>query len=99
MSNNYLFFQSTKSNKKHGCDLSRTSFVLLFGFVDYNEDKKKPKEPEKKEDITKSQEEKKKHIKNLINRIPTEKTALFNYYLDWAAVDNVSLLDLITSSC
>lgn len=36
----------------------------------------------------KSQEEKKKHIKSLIEKIPTEKDALFAYQLDWSAIDN-----------
>lgn len=44
-----------------------------------------------KEDSTKSQEEKRKHIKLLIDKIPTDKTALFGYQLDWAVIDNVSL--------
>lgn len=56
--------------------------------TDYGEEKKKKEE--KKEEVTKSQEEKRKHIKTLIDKIPTEKTALFAFQLDWAAVDNVS---------
>lgn len=47
-----------------------------------------PNKEEKKEEQAKSQEEKRKHIKSLIDRIPTDKTALFSYMLDWAAVDN-----------
>lgn len=43
---------------------------------------------DKKEEHAKSQEEKRKHIKSLIDRIPTDKAALFSYILDWAAVDN-----------
>lgn len=65
--------------------------VRFANFVDYGEDKKKPKE-EKKEDVAKSQEEKRKHIKSLIDKIPTDKSALFSFPLDWAAVDNVSFL-------
>ncbi|XP_017770263.1 PREDICTED: RNA-binding protein 25 isoform X2 [Nicrophorus vespilloides] len=61
--------------------------------LDYNEDKKgnkKDKENgEKKSDESlKSQEEKRKHIKSLIEKIPTEKDALFAYQLDWSAIDN-----------
>lgn len=58
--------------------------------LDYNEDKKgKSKENgEKKEESSKSQEEKRKHIKLLIEKIPTEKEALFAYQLDWSAIDN-----------
>lgn len=39
-------------------------------------------------DESKSQEEKRKHIKSLIEKIPTEKNALFAYQLDWGAIDN-----------
>ncbi len=37
---------------------------------------------------SKEAEDKKKHIKNLIDKIPTEKTALFEYNIDWDMVDN-----------
>lgn len=36
----------------------------------------------------KSQEEKRQHIKSLIEKIPTEKNDLFAYQLDWSAIDN-----------
>lgn len=36
-------------------------------------------------------EEKRKHIKSLIEKIPTGKPELFNYPLDWSIVDTVSL--------
>lgn len=39
-------------------------------------------------------EEKRKHIKSLIEKIPTAKPELFNYPLDWSVVDSVSI-----SSC
>lgn len=35
-------------------------------------------------------EEKRKSIKSLIEKIPTEKKELFAYQLDWSVVDNVS---------
>lgn len=35
-------------------------------------------------------EEKRKHIKDLIEHIPTEKLQLFAYNLDWTIVDKVS---------
>lgn len=60
-------------------------------FADYNEEKKPKKDKEvndKKSDESKSQEEKRKHIKSLIEKIPTDKNALFAYQLDWAAIDN-----------
>lgn len=65
--------------------------------LDYNEDKKAStkKEPPKEngekkasEESLKSQEEKRKHIKSLIEKIPTEKNDLFAYQLDWAVIDN-----------
>lgn len=35
-------------------------------------------------------EEKRKHIKSLIEKIPTGKPELFSYPLDWSMVDSVS---------
>lgn len=43
----------------------------------------------KAEESAKSQEEKRKNIKSLIDKIPTEKNALFAFQLDWSAIDNV----------
>lgn len=37
-----------------------------------------------------SQEEKKRLIKSLIDKIPTNKTELFNYNIDWDLLENVS---------
>lgn len=62
--------------------------------VDYGDEKKKKTEDATKsgkEESTKSQEEKRKHIKSLIDKIPTDKNALFGYQLDWAVIDNVSV--------
>lgn len=70
-------------------------------FSDYGEEKekdkdkdrehrKKDKKDDKKEEVSKSQEEKRKHIKSLIDKIPTDKNALFAFNIDWGAVDNVS---------
>ncbi|PBC34697.1 RNA-binding protein [Apis cerana cerana] len=60
--------------------------------LDYGEEKKKKSNEEApkagKEESTKSQEEKRKHIKSLIDKIPTDKNALFGYQLDWAVIDN-----------
>lgn len=36
-------------------------------------------------------EEKRKHIKSLIEKIPTAKPELFNYPLDWSVVDSVRI--------
>lgn len=38
-------------------------------------------------DQVKSQEEKRRHIKSIIDKIPTEKADLFNYPLDWNEID------------
>lgn len=60
--------------------------------LDYSEEKNKAKKDkeigEKKIEEAKSQEEKRKNIKTLIEKIPTEKDALFAYKLDWAQIDN-----------
>lgn len=37
-------------------------------------------------------EEKRKHIKSLIEKIPTAKPELFSYPLDWSVVDTVRFL-------
>ncbi|CAG9767816.1 unnamed protein product [Ceutorhynchus assimilis] len=57
--------------------------------LDYNEDKNVKKD---KLDESKSQEEKRKHIKTLISKIPTEKVDLFEYKLDWSQLDS-SIMD------
>jgi len=38
-----------------------------------------------------SQEEKRRQIKNLIDKIPTSKNELFNYNIEWDLLDNVSV--------
>lgn len=38
--------------------------------------------------MVKSQEEKRRHIKSLIEKIPTEKNSLFAYQLDWSVIDS-----------
>lgn len=43
-----------------------------------------------KKEENKNPEEKKKHIKALIDKIPTDKDALFEYEIDWEMVDTVS---------
>ena len=40
-----------------------------------------------------TQEEKKMQIKNLIDKIPTSKSELFSYVLDWDLLDNVSFIN------
>lgn len=42
-------------------------------------------------------EEKRKHIKSLIEKIPTAKPELFNYPLDWSVVDSVSIDEVSTN--
>ena len=53
----------------------------MVPLLDYDEDKKEEK---------KSQDEKRKHIKSIIDRIPTAKEDIFKYPIDWDVVDNVS---------
>ena len=54
------------------------SHVSLFSDIaDHDEDSKK-------------KEEKKRAVKSLIEKIPTGKEELFNYTVDWDAVDSVS---------
>lgn len=45
-------------------------------------------ENNKKEETVRSQEEKRRHIKSIIDKIPTGKSDLFNYKLDWNEIDN-----------
>ncbi len=49
----------------------------------------KPEENSKKDDAARSQEEKRRHIKSIIDKIPTGKNDLFSYKLDWNEIDNV----------
>lgn len=45
--------------------------------------------PNKKDDVAKqTQDEKRRHIKSIIDKIPTAKIDLFNYKLDWDEIDN-----------
>lgn len=72
----------------------KTRIFIVYIFTDYGDEKKKKTEEATKagkEESTKSQEEKRKHIKSLIDKIPTDKNALFGYQLDWALIDNVSV--------
>ncbi|XP_013145398.1 PREDICTED: RNA-binding protein 25-like [Papilio polytes] len=50
---------------------------------------KKGEGTEEKEKENKCAEEKRKHIKSLIDKIPTQKEQLFQYKLDTAQIDNV----------
>jgi len=61
--------------------------TLILFFSDYGDSKIKKEE--------KVLEDKKKHVKSLIDRIPTEKDALFAYEIDWSMVDNVSYLSYV----
>lgn len=44
-------------------------------------------------------EEKRKHIKSLIEKIPTAKPELFSYPLDWSMVDSVSPVSPLSEPC
>lgn len=60
------------------------AFTNFFWFLkDYGDElAKKEKEP-------KNTEEKKKNIKSLIEKIPTDKASLFAHPIEWSLVDNV----------
>lgn len=45
-------------------------------------------EQQRKHDEARSQEEKRRQIKTIIDRIPVAKGDLFNFKLDWAEIDN-----------
>lgn len=73
----------------------KITILIIYILADYGDEKKKKTEEATKagkEESTKSQEEKRKHIKSLIDKIPTDKNALFGYQLDWALIDNVSVI-------
>ena len=44
-----------------------------------------------------SSEDKRKHIKSLIDKIPTDKADLFAYAVDWDMVDQVIEISVIDS--
>lgn len=60
--------------------------------IDYSEEEMKAVSSVAKETkvVSNVAEEKRKSIKSLIEKIPTEKKELFAYQLDWSVVDNVS---------
>lgn len=68
-----------------------SDFIKTLGIIhshvshlDYgDESSKKEKEP-------KNSEEKRKNIKSLIEKIPTDKASLFAHPVEWSLVDNVS---------
>lgn len=56
---------------------------VFFAYLDYGDEvTKKEKEP-------KNSEEKRKNIKSLIEKIPTDKASLFAHPVEWSLVDNV----------
>lgn len=67
--------------------MGNEELTVVFVIADYNDDRKVK---DNKVETPKSQEEKRKHIKTLIDKIPTDKSSLFEYALDWSSVDNVS---------
>lgn len=81
--------------------MRKVEILKTYIFSDYGDDKKKKTEEATKtgkEENTKSQEEKRKHIKSLIDKIPTDKNALFGYQLDWALIDNVIMLFIFSEN-
>lgn len=53
-----------------------------------NSSSRRKEENHKKDEALRSQEEKRRHIKSIIDKIPTAKSDLFNYKLDWNEIDN-----------
>lgn len=53
-----------------------------------NSSSRRKEESHKKDEAVRSQEEKRRHIKSIIDKIPTAKSDLFNYKLDWNEIDN-----------
>lgn len=59
--------------------------IAFYWHLDYGDDNiKKEKEP-------KNSEEKRKNIKSLIEKIPTDKASLFAHPVEWSLVDNVNM--------
>lgn len=55
-------------------------------------DENAPPSKKSNDEILRNQEEKRRHIKSIIDKIPTEKNDLFNYNLDWNEIDS-TLMD------
>lgn len=53
-----------------------------------NSSNRRKEESHKKDEAARNQEEKRRHIKSIIDKIPTAKSDLFNYKLDWNEIDN-----------
>ena len=70
----------------HWNDTRAHSFIHLRDSlsIDYGD------ELAKKEKDPKNSEEKRKNIKSLIEKIPTDKASLFAHPVEWSLVDNVS---------
>ena len=64
--------------------MKRVGIITVFSIeTDYGDElSKKEKEP-------KNTEEKRKNIKSLIEKIPTDKASLFAHPVEWSLVDNV----------
>jgi RNA-binding protein 25 len=65
--------------------------IITSCFSDYGEEKVSKKKEADSANSKATQEEKRKHIKSLIDKIPTDKEALFAFPIDWSAVDAVIL--------
>lgn len=62
---------------------SRFFLLKIIALIDYGDElAKKEKEP-------KNTEEKRKNIKSLIEKIPTDKASLFAHPVEWSLVDSV----------
>ena len=69
------------------CSYSRI-VDLFFINLTFSQDKSSTNNASNNASANNSVDDKKKHIKSLIEKIPTDKTALFEYSIDWDLVDN-----------
>ncbi len=73
-------------------EFDRLTLVFFIDYEDTGKSTKSRKDSETAAATTgasqkKTEEEKRKHIKSIIDKIPTDKNALFNYELDWGEID------------
>lgn len=93
MSNNYYFLSPLYTNtdyddQKTTSKPSATDSSATAPVSNSNSSSRRKEDSHKKDEALRSQEEKRRHIKSIIDKIPTAKSDLFNYKLDWNEIDN-----------
>ncbi len=73
------------------------NWIGQFYDLDYGDDLGKKDKEKDKDKESKNPEEKRKHIKSLIEKIPTDKASLFAHPVEWSLVDNVSIFLIVFS--